>query len=84
MSRHVRRVRGRGRQRFEVAESEPAVTVKVMTEQEAFDRGGIAALEVLRGVLVEDRGRIENDAEPVFDVIVSLMDSLLTGLRGRL
>jgi len=43
-------------------------------EDRSFIDGGVAALEGFRAEILKDRGRIENEDEPVFDVILDLLD----------
>jgi hypothetical protein len=45
-----------------------------------FVAGAKAALEGFRAELLKDRGRIENEEEPVFDVIVDLLDRTIAAL----
>lgn len=42
---------------------------------------GAAALAAFREQIIVDRGRIENADEPVFDVIVGLLDRVIAELR---
>jgi hypothetical protein len=46
-----------------------------------FEQGAIAALEGFREELLSARGRIENEDEPVFDVIVDLLDRVTTTMK---
>ena len=47
---------------------------------QSFVLGGIAALEGFLTEIVNHRGRIENQEEPVFDVIVGLLMSAATAM----
>ena len=46
-----------------------------------FQYAGLAALEAFKEQLLTDRGRIENEDEPVFDVIVDLLERVTAVLR---
>lgn len=49
---------------------------------EYFVAGSVAALEAFRSELLRNRGHIENEVEPAFDVIVELLDLTLAGVRA--
>jgi len=47
----------------------------------SFQAGGVAALEAFKEELLKERGHVENETEPVFDVIVDLLERVTEGLR---
>jgi hypothetical protein len=47
-----------------------------------FVAGSVTALESFLAEMVADRGRIENEDEPVFEVIADLLQRTITVLRG--
>ena len=49
---------------------------------EPFLAGSLAALEGFHDELLVARGRIENEAEPVFDVIVDLLQRTIAALES--
>jgi hypothetical protein len=53
-----------------------------MIDTEAGRFGAVTALEAFKAQLLRDRGRIENEDEPVFDVIVDLLDRCVNAISG--
>jgi hypothetical protein len=55
---------------------------RIIETSSTFEQGAIAALEGFRLELLADRGRIENEVEPAFDVIVDLLQRVVAELRA--
>jgi hypothetical protein len=49
-------------------------------DDERYVAGAVAALDGFRAELLSNRDNIENDGEPVFDVIMDLLDRTLAVL----
>ena len=56
------------------------MTDRLFMDDERYVAGAVAALDGFRAGLLSDRDNIENDGEPVFDVIMDLLDRTLAVL----